>query len=82
MAKFESPMMVIRELRRQEATDIPTKHTITSIYQKFLETGSIHDHTLNKKGFFPNPQKGSVDVKKNCRIQSRNGGIFYFIFGQ
>ncbi len=41
MAKFESPIMVIRELQRQGATDIPVRQTITSIYEKFLETGSV-----------------------------------------
>ena len=46
MAKFESPIMVIhRELHRQEATEFPKRHTITFIYQKFLETGSIEDTT-------------------------------------
>lgn len=43
MAKFESPIMVIRELQRREATDIPNRHSITAIYEKFLETGSVHD---------------------------------------
>ena len=43
MAKFESPVMVIRELQRQEVTHIPERHTITSIYQKFLDTGSVQD---------------------------------------
>jgi hypothetical protein len=43
MAKFESPIMVIRELQRREATDIPNRHSITAIYEKFLETGSVQD---------------------------------------
>jgi transposase len=43
MAKFDSPTMVIRELQHQEAADIPTRHTVISIYQKFLETGSVQD---------------------------------------
>ena len=43
MAKFESPKMVIRELRWHKAVEIPERHTITSIYQTFLETGSVED---------------------------------------
>ena len=43
MAKFESPVMVIRELQRQGITNIPTRQTISSIYQKFLDTGSVQN---------------------------------------
>ena len=43
MAKFESPIMMIRELRRQQTAEILDRHTITSTYQKFLETGSVED---------------------------------------
>lgn len=43
MAKFESPEVVIRELQRQEATEIPESHIITAIYQKFRKTGSVQD---------------------------------------
>ena len=44
MAKFESSIMAIRrELRRQQATEVSERHTITVIYQKFLETGSVED---------------------------------------
>lgn len=43
MAKFESPIMAIRELRRQGAAEIPERHTIISIYQRFLENGSVED---------------------------------------
>ena len=35
--------MVIRELQRRGTTNIPERHAITSIYQKFLETGSVGD---------------------------------------
>lgn len=48
MAKYESPVMVIRELQRRGTTRIPERHTITSIYQKFLETGSVED--LSRSG--------------------------------
>lgn len=44
MAKFESPIMVIRELQRRETADIPLRHAITAIYKKFLETGSVEDY--------------------------------------
>jgi len=43
MAKFESPVIVIRELQRQGVTDIPTRQTIASIYQKLLDTGSVEN---------------------------------------
>ena len=43
MAKYESPVMVIRELQRRGTTNISERHAITSIYQKFLETGSVGD---------------------------------------
>ena len=43
MAKYESPVMVIRELQRRGTTNIPERHAITSIYQKFLETGLVGD---------------------------------------
>ena len=34
---------MIRELRRQQAMEIPERYTITSIYQKFLEISSVED---------------------------------------
>ena len=43
MAKYESRVMVIRQLRLRETTNIPERHAITSIYQKFVETGSVRD---------------------------------------
>ena len=43
MAIYESPAMVICELQRQRTTNVPERHAITSIYQKFLETGSVGD---------------------------------------
>ena len=43
MAQYESFVMVIRELQRRRTTNIPERHAITSIYQKFLEAGSVGD---------------------------------------
>mgnify|MGYP002385373932 CR=1 FL=1 len=43
MSKFESPIAVIRELQRQGVSEIPERHTISRIYQKFLQTGSVED---------------------------------------
>ena len=43
MTKYESPVMVIGELQRRGTTNIPERYAITSIYQKFLETGSVGD---------------------------------------
>ena len=48
MVKFESPIIVIRELRRQEAAEISQCHTITSGYQKLLETGSVEHYLFWK----------------------------------
>jgi transposase len=49
MAKFESPIMAIRKLRRQGAAEIPERHTSTSIYQRFLENGSVEDRTRSRR---------------------------------
>ena len=43
MVRYESPVMVIHELQCQGTTNIPERHPITSICQKFLETGSLGD---------------------------------------
>ena len=43
MAEYESPVIVICELRCRGTTNIPERHPITSIYQKSLETGSTRD---------------------------------------
>ena len=40
MAKYESSLMVIRELQRRRTTNTPERYAITLIYQKFVETGS------------------------------------------
>jgi hypothetical protein len=45
MAKLESPTRVIREMQRQGSNEVPERHTITSIYQKFLETGTVEDRS-------------------------------------
>ena len=43
MAKYKSPVMVIRELQHRGTTNIPERHAITAIYQKFLKIGSVGD---------------------------------------
>ena len=45
IAKYESPVTIIRELQRRETTNIPEMYSITSVYQKFLETSSVGDRT-------------------------------------
>jgi hypothetical protein len=45
MAKLESPTRVIREMQRQGDKNVPERHAITSIYEKFLETGSVEDRS-------------------------------------
>ena len=42
MAKYESSVTVVRQLKRRGTTNILERHAIASIYQK-LETGSIED---------------------------------------
>ena len=41
MAKCKSPVIVICELRRRGTANIPERRTVTSIYHKFVETGSF-----------------------------------------
>ena len=43
MAKYESPIMIIRQLQRRRTTNIPERYLVTLIYQEFLETGSVTD---------------------------------------
>ena len=43
MAKLESVTLVERQLRKEGVFSIPTKKHIRKIYQKFKETGSVHD---------------------------------------
>ena len=40
--------MVICQLQRRGTTNISERHVITSIYQKFLEIGSVGDCTHTK----------------------------------
>ena len=49
MGKYESPVMVSRELQRRGATNIPERHAITSIYQKFLEISSVGDRAHTRR---------------------------------
>ncbi|CAF4418934.1 unnamed protein product, partial [Rotaria sp. Silwood2] len=43
MAKLEYPSLVRRHFQRENRPDIPTEKTIKAIYNKFLQTGSVHD---------------------------------------
>jgi len=43
MAKLESATAVRRALQQEKFTDIPVNSTITRIYEKFCETGSVED---------------------------------------
>ncbi|CAF1664707.1 unnamed protein product [Rotaria magnacalcarata] len=53
------------------ATNIPPRHTITSIYQKFLETGSVHD--LSRAGRPPTITKDKVEeVKEILKMEPAN----------
>ena len=48
MAKYDSAAMIIRELQRQGVADVPTRKTIASTYQKFLDTGL--NQNVNSRG--------------------------------
>ncbi|CAF3997062.1 unnamed protein product, partial [Rotaria sp. Silwood1] len=43
MARLESPSSVRRHFHRENMSDIPSEKTIKAIYDKFIETGSVHD---------------------------------------
>lgn len=43
MAKFGSPTQVIRELKGEGIVNIPSNTSITNLYQKFCEFGTVHD---------------------------------------
>ena len=43
MAKYESPTLVERHLKKEGASTIPTHKTMRSIFDKFIETGSVVD---------------------------------------
>ncbi|CAF2520035.1 unnamed protein product [Rotaria sp. Silwood2] len=43
MARLESPSSVRRHFQRENMSDIPSEKTIKAIYDKFIETGSVHD---------------------------------------
>ena len=44
MAKLESPTQVQRHLQSENLSDVPSRHTILDIFNKFKETGSVKDH--------------------------------------
>ena len=43
MAKLEYSGLVIRHFQRQNLSVIPYERTIRRIFDKFLETGTVHD---------------------------------------
>ena len=43
MAKLNHPKLVIRHFQRENLRVIPCEKTISRVFDKFLETGSIHD---------------------------------------
>jgi len=43
MAKFESPIEVLRALKCENITPMPANSTIADIYQRFLDTRSVED---------------------------------------
>lgn len=47
MAKHDSPTIVLRELQKERwsSTKIPSRKTISDIYNKFLKTGSVIDRS-------------------------------------
>ena len=49
MGKYESSVMVIRQLQRRGTITIPERHSVTSIYQKFLETSSVRDRAHTER---------------------------------
>ena len=51
MAKLDSPTRVIRGTRRLNSTRIPERHAVSTIYQKFLETGSVIDLSRLRRPF-------------------------------
>ena len=42
-------MVIRRELRQQEAAEVSERHTIISIYRKFVETGSVEDRRIRSR---------------------------------
>ena len=49
IAKLESPARVIREMQRQGGKNVPERDAILSLYEKFLETGSVEDRSRSGK---------------------------------
>ena len=43
MAKLDYPKLVIRNFQRENLPVIPCEKTVRRVFDKFLETGSIHD---------------------------------------
>jgi hypothetical protein len=58
MARLQSVTLVQREWRKEFSQESPTDKTITSIYSKFLSTGSVHD--VAKPGRPKEVEEGAV----------------------
>jgi hypothetical protein len=57
MARLESPSSVRRHFQRQNVPDIPSEKAIKAIYDKFIETGSVHDRERTGRPSLAAPQK-------------------------
>ena len=57
MARLESPSSVRRHFQRQNMSDIPSEKTIKAIYDKFIETGSVHDRERSGRPSVATPEK-------------------------
>lgn len=72
MAKLESAVAVRRALQTEDVPNIPTEKTIRNIYNKFLETGSVHDRERpGRSSSITEEKKGEiVDVLQQTSMTS------------
>ena len=57
MARLESSSSVRRHFQRQNLPNIPSEKTIKAIYDKFIETGSVHDRERTGRPSLATPEK-------------------------